>query len=320
VDGKPLPYARVEAFPGTVATSDASGNFLLVTTPGGPNSFTATRTFIDSNGSVSGMPGAKVIEFGKVQDDLLAGVSVPCSSVRSVAPSALKSLFTTKAATSKIVIKVGNVGLLSYQVIAMLTSGTVVASLYETLSDGTKGAGVTGAVMVLQGPSSSITLTEMPGNPGSYYATTTITPGARYSLTIDADHNGSIDGTGTVTAVGALAMTTPASGSTIAASTFTNAAWTDSASAASGYSVVYFASLAGSAGSATYMGSSRQFVPLNITNGSKLPAGSYNANLIGFSGPYSAGGNWTLTNNISGSTVSGKFISSSSAATTFILN
>ena len=318
VDGKPLPYARVEAFPGTVATSDANGNFVVVTTSTGANSFTASRTFIDTDGSVSGIAGAKVIEFGKVVDELAGLVSRPCGS--SVTPPPLPPT----PPTPNVVIRIGGVSLLSYQVNAYLINGAVVAMLNESVPpNGTIGAAVSGAIMVLTGPSGPVTLTETAGAPGMYMATlATPTPGARYTLTIDADHNGSIDGTGAVNAVGTLAWTLPLNGSTYPASTFTNAAWTDSGTAVAGYSVVYYATIMNTATGVTalasYTGSALSFNPVDMLSPTKaaLPAGPYTASLFGFSGPYNPGsGTWTETNNITGSTVSGKFYSFGTPAT-----
>ena len=317
VDGKPLPYARVEAFPGTVATSDANGNFVVVTTSTGANSFTASRTFIDTDGSVSGIVGAKVIEFGKVVDDLAGLVSRPCGS--TVTPPPLPPT----PPPPNITVRIGGVSLLSYQVNAYLVNGAVVAMLNESVPpNGTIGAAVSGAIMVLTGPSGPVTLTETAGAPGMYMATlATPTPGARYTLTIDADHNGSIDGTGAVNAVGTLAWTLPTNGSTYTASTFNNVAWTDSGTAVAGYSVVYYATIMNTATGVTalasYTGSALQFNPVNlVTPFGALPAGPYTASLFGFSGPYNPGsGTWTETNNITGSTVSGKFYSFGTPAT-----
>lgn len=305
VDGKPLPYARVEAFPGTATTSDANGNFVVTTTAGGPNSFTASRTFIDTNGSVSGMAGAKVIEFGKVDGgDLLQGlVKVPCTSVVPPTPP-------TPTTPPKVTIKIGGVGLLSYQVEAFLVNGVVEVLLNETLPDGSAGAEAAGALIELTGPGGAVKLSEQ--SAGVYIAYGfTYTPGARYTLTIDADHNGSVDGSGSVIAVGNLAWVTPLDGGTYAASSF-QAQWSDSASAVAGYSVTYFASIVNSGASAYayYTGSNTSFNPVDLANSSmSLPAGSYTASLYGFSGSFNPGGNWDQTNNISGSTVSGTFYS-----------
>lgn len=326
VDGKPLPYARVEAFPGTVATSDANGNFVVTTTVTGANSFTASRTFIDTDGSVSGMAGAKVIEFGKVVDELVGLVTRPCTSTPPTPP-------IPPTQPPKVTVKIGGVSLLSYQVDAFLVNGAACAILNESIPpNGTKGNAVSGAIMVLTGPTGSVNLTEQSGSAGMYCAVgLTVTPGARYTLTIDADHNGSIDGTGSATAVGTLNWTTPTNGSTQAASGFNNAAWTDSASGYAGYSVTYYASIVNSGGTtshaASYVGSAMNFKPVDIFSGASklnLPAGTYTGNLFAFSGPYGgSGGTWdAMANNITGSTVSGKFYSfgSPTSPITFTLN
>ena len=324
VDGKPLPFARVEAFPGTATTSDANGNFVVTTTAGGPNSFTASRTFVDTDGSVSGMAGAKVIEFGKVDGgDLLVGLTkVPCSSTVPPPPP------TPPLPPTAITIKIGGVSLLSYKINAYLFTGGACATVNEVLPDGNVGADVTGAIVKLNGPGGPYNLTEATsGTPGLYCAFFTPTSGARYTLTVDADHNGSIDGTGSVTAVGTITSVTPANGVTYSASTF-QPQWADSGTATSGYSVVYFVFISKSDQTAysMYTWSELQFTAYNLASGTPnqpLPAGTYTEQIFAFSGSYKPGsGNWEQTSNITGANVSGEFYSvgSPSSSITFTLN
>jgi hypothetical protein len=85
VDGTPLGNARVEATPGTVGYTDADGWALVRSAVGGTSStFTAYQTGIDVDGSLTGIPGAKFIEFGRVDDDL-AGPATGAST--AAAPS-----------------------------------------------------------------------------------------------------------------------------------------------------------------------------------------------------------------------------------------
>lgn len=311
VDGKPLPYARVEAFPGTVATSDANGNFVVTTTATGANSFTATRTFIDTDGSVSGMVGAKVIEYGKVVDELAGLVSRPCTN-----PPPAPPIPPTTPPT--VTVKIGGVSLLSYKAEVYMMNGVACAMLNESIPpNGTAGNTVSGAIISLKGPSGTISLPEISQSPGTYcaFGGSAVTPGATYTVNIDADHNGTVDGTGTATAVGTLAWTLPVNSQpSYSAATFTNAAWTDSAFGTTGYSVVYYAIIqntgTGSTSVATYIGSNLNFTPLDMTTKAPLLAGSYTASVMAFSGSYSAaGGSWVTSSNITGSTVSGRIYS-----------
>jgi len=80
VDGKALGNARVEATPGTVAYTDANGVALIRSAVGSTASkFTAYQTGIDVDGSLTGMAGAKYIEFGNVDVELVGLVTKPCS-------------------------------------------------------------------------------------------------------------------------------------------------------------------------------------------------------------------------------------------------
>jgi len=61
VDGKPLPNARVEATPGTIAYTDASGSALVRSTIGsGSSTYTAYQTGFDVDGSLTGMKGPNI--------------------------------------------------------------------------------------------------------------------------------------------------------------------------------------------------------------------------------------------------------------------
>lgn len=195
------------------------------------------------------------------------------------------------------------------------------------LPDGNVGADVTGAIVKLNGPRVPYNLTEATsGTPGYYCAFFTSTPGARYTLTVDADHNGSIDGTGSVTAVGTITSVNPTNGGNYAASSF-QPQWTDNGTATSGYSVVYFVFISKSDQTAysMYTGSELQFTAYNQASGipnQPLPAGTYTEQVFAFSGSYKPGsGDWEQTSNITGANVSGEFYSvgSPSGTTSFTL-
>jgi hypothetical protein len=151
-----------------------------------------------------------------------------------------------------------------------------------------------------------------------------VTAGKQYSLSIDGDGNGSIDGGGSAFALGTVEWTNPTDGATVDSSDFT-ASWSDSGSALGGdaYAPVYQAVISAADGSDTsiYIGTDRQFSVESLINpGEGLLPGEYTASVMGFSGAYSAG-MVTISNNITGQGVTGLFysFSNSSAAITFTI-
>jgi hypothetical protein len=186
---------------------------------------------------------------------------------------------------------------------------------------------VDGAKISLRDPSgNSADLTGVGQGSGSYYLQggLALTPGTRYTLTIDADGNGSIDGSGSAYAVGNVAWDPALGGSTHPSSGFV-AKWTDSASATPGYSPVYYAFLSNSSSDPNsldfdyYVGPALQFTPHSNAQGATpttpLRPGSYNGVLLAFSGAYSPAGNnnFTVSDNITGVGISGEFFSFSPA-------
>ena len=229
-------------------------------------------------------------------------------------------------------------GAVSYSVSAWVTSGTdsaVFAYVYELLPNGEQNLNepASGAKVVLTGPdNTAITLAELIPNSGYYYAATPITVGARYMLSIDIGSNGSIDGSGSVYAVGDVTWLSPSNGSTTSSANLT-ASWSDTGSVTPGYSVLYWVSITSTSSDtstgdvAMYTGSNREFlVKSGLNPGDNLKPGVYAASVLAFSGPYALGASsdFDITNNITGSTVSGQFYSWSavgqSAAATFTLN
>jgi hypothetical protein len=121
VDGKPLANARVEASPGTVAYTDATGSALVRTTIGdAPSTYTAYQTGFDVDGSLTGMPGAKYIEFGKVTEDVVGLVQKACTGdpVPSSGPANVRGSQGTP-----LVIKIGTITNLLYEATAFLAAG-----------------------------------------------------------------------------------------------------------------------------------------------------------------------------------------------------
>lgn len=330
VDGKPLPNARVEASPGTVAYTALDGSAKVISAVGS-STYTAYQTGFDVDGSLTGIPGAKYIEFGKVEEDLVGLVPRPCSGAQLTAPQRSAALRGSQG--QPLLIKVGVVKNLLYSATAIISSAGGAGSVSVTLE-----AGIPGPSGDLTNPipavGAKITIAETGGTPapltelagGTYFLTSglTVTPGKTYTLSIDADGNGSIDGIGRAVAVGDLAWSTPVDGASLAAAGLT-ASWTDTgtAQAASGYAPVYVASFVSSTtgDAASYIGTERQFSALSLTTGTALKPGTYQGSLVGFGGAFGqAGGSAQVSNNITGAGVTGLFYSLASApAITFTL-
>jgi len=327
VDGRPLPNARVEAFPGTVTRSDSNGEFYLVTTKGSNPTIVATRTYTDTTGSVSGMPGAKIIEFGKLDTDFLPLVPlVSCADALKSARTGSVPKAARASAPDDLVIKIGPVGELSYTVQASLNDsagGDFVLVMLDMLIPGVEGEEASEPV-----EGAKITLIDANGNAqvvppleqngqflGMYMLSNLdVVPGTRYTLQIDADNNGTIDGSGSVVAVGELAWTSPTEGAVLSRANFT-ASWSDSASIVDGYSPTYWVYItakdAGSEAYAAYLGSDRLFLVKQLMDPTlDLPAGEYNAGVYVFNGWAPVGeADFDVINNVTGSTVHGAFYS-----------
>jgi len=331
VDGKPLANARVEASPGTVDYTDATGSALVRTTIGGtPSTYTAYQTGFDVDGSLTGMPGAKYIEFGKVTEDVVGLVQKPCSGdpVPSSGPANVRGSQGTP-----LVIKIGTITKLLYEATAILVAGEGAAgNATVTLQQGLPGPDgslenpepASGAIITItQGGGTPVTLSELAPGTGFYAAMAglTITAGQSYLLSIDGDGNGSVDGSSRIFAVGDLAWVNPTEGATVSAANFT-ASWSDTGSVAgAAYAPVYevFMTQSASGDGAVYLGTDRQFAVTSEISGqgSPLMPGAYSASLVGFSGAFSqTGGGFQTSNNITGVGVTGLFYSVSATQPT----
>lgn len=317
VDGNPLPDARVEAFPGTSTRTNANGEFTLITARGSNPSIVATRTYIDSDGSVSGTPGAKVIDFGKLDTDfdlLYPLISCQDAMAGTISPPSMIGLTATDA--RNVTVTIGRMELLSYNVTGWLTDTDAVVVLSDLLPDGTTGDPSSNAIVTLIGPDG--TAYPMPETvladtrTGLYTVNLAVLPGDRYTLTVDADANGTIDGSGSLSAIGNIAWSNPIDGSDLSRFELT-ADWSDTAVGTAGYSPVYWAAFNSNDLNndtfAYYMGTERSFLVKDTATKSDLPAGSYTATLYGFSGAFQASAEYPVVNNITGSTVNGQFFS-----------
>jgi len=330
VDGTPLGNARVEASPGTSAYTDADGNALVRSAVGGTTtSYVAYQTGLDVDGSLTGIKGAKYIEFGKVDEDLVGLVTKPCTGDLGPTPGQKN---VRGSQNSPLTLKVGRVTGVLYQASAILTAGdgSTPGQITVIVEEGIPGEDgsiedpqpTSGAKVWFNEVGSSaaaLSLGELAAGSG-YYASLTgaaITPGKLYSVSIDGDGNGSIDGTGTAFALGAVEWTNPTDGDTVSAAKFT-ASWSDSGSDAGGasYAPVYQAVFSATDGSdaAIYVGTEREFlVKSAVMTDSDLAPGTYTASVLGFSGAISSNG-LTTSNNITGQGVTGQFYSMSSSS------
>lgn len=331
ISGQPLGNARVEASPGTAAYTDASGSALVRTAVGNtPSTYVAYQTGLDVDGSLTGIKGAKYIEFGKLEEDLVGLVQKPCTGDPGPTPGQpnLRGSMGTP-----LVLEIGRISGVLYQATAILSAddGTAAGQMEVILEQGVPGpdgmiidpmpaGGAKITFGEVRGTAAPIALTELAAGTGFYLAPAgmPITAGKQYLVSIDGDGNGSVDGTGTTFALGKVAWVNPTAGAIVAAAGFT-ARWSDSGSALGGasYAPVYDAVISGS-GAATdtafYLGTDRQFLVKSAlaSSAADLAAGTYTGSIIGFSGAL-AGGSGNTSNNITGAGVTGLFYSISGA-------
>jgi|GEM_PF-384017 len=332
VDGSPLGNARVEASPGTTAYTDADGNALVRSAVGGTaTSYVAYQTGLDVDGSITGIKGAKYIEFGKVEEDLVGLVQKPCTGEPSATPGQ-KNVRGSQG--SPLTLQVGRVTGVLYEASAILTgnSGSTPGQVQVIVQEGVPGPDGTledplptsgakvwfGEVGSSDAPQA---LSEIAPGTGLYVTLTgaAIIPGKLYSVSIDGDGNGSIDGTGSAFALGSVEWTNPEDGDTVSAADFT-ASWSDSGSESGGaaYAPVYQAILSSTGSTsdaAIYVGTDREFLVKSATrpDSEDLLPGSYTGTIIGFSGAVSSSG-VTTSNNITGQGVTGQFYSMSASS------
>ena len=326
VDGKPLGNARVEATPGGTAYTDADGSAQIIAAYGEKSTYTAYQTGFDVDGSLTGIKGAKYIEFGVVEEDVLTGlVKRSCTGASgSLAGAAPRTAAVIGTQGNPVVIKVGVLKDVIYDALATLSAGSGSSGAASVvLSAGPPGPDgklanpqpASGAKITLtENGGQAVALTEVAAGTGIYFTTggLTVTPGKSYTLSIDADGNGSVDGTGTVVAVGDLAWINPTKDKDVLATGFT-ASWSDTGTAAgnAAYAPVYLASMYGDSGDlAFYTGTDRQFSVISTMTGEPLKAGAYSASLVAFSGFYApTGGSLRIARNVSGAGVTGTFLS-----------
>ncbi|MGH8370521.1 MAG: hypothetical protein ACRESC_06025, partial [Gammaproteobacteria bacterium] len=239
-----------------------------VPTGDGDATITAARTYTDTDGSISGTKGAVVIDSGKASNISLTGLSsIPCTQVSSMtdnggqsdsvtiklgyigqasytivaylipddtAAASLKLLSVSgrhvpMALISRLESVAARHSTLARTRASAAVSAEVVAVLETVLPDGSPGDPVDNAAITLTDTDgNSTTLASLGSGSGVYDLTTNVVPGKRYTLSVDADKNGSVDGSGSVFVVGNLAWVKPTDGATLSADGLT-AQWSDSA-------------------------------------------------------------------------------------------
>ena len=195
VDGKPLANARVEATPGTVAYTDATGVASVRSAVGPtPSEFTAYQTGIDVDGSLTGTAGAKYIEFGRVDVELVGLVTKACSE-----PASGGQPSGTGSSGSPIGISIGVVKGV-YQAVAILGTAGGEGTLSVQLVQGVPGPGgelenpvpADGAKIYVSAQGGTPVMLASAGQGTGVYlspSTFPITAGKTYTLSIDVDGN-----------------------------------------------------------------------------------------------------------------------------------
>ena len=324
--------------PGVNGTTNTEGAASVWIAEGSPNpKMYAYKVSTNSDGRIPELPRtAKVIDIGYfVIDDL--GVVLPglvekdCASISpSSAPLGPQSGHPGSP-ENPFVIRLGPVGAAVYDVEARLlaSSGQAFVQIGQGIpgEDGEieESEPVDGArVTLLDGEGRSAVLTGLGGGSYSLEGGLSLTPGRRYTLSIDADGNGSVEGSGSLVAVGNVAWEGGLDGSTRPAQGFT-ARWSDSVSGVSGYSPVYYAIVSNGATKPEdydfdyYVGPAREFQPrsnaFGAAEGAPLKPGDYTGLLWAFSGAFAPAGrnDFTVSNNITGVGLSGRFYSFSQA-------
>ncbi|WP_333659927.1 carboxypeptidase regulatory-like domain-containing protein [Meiothermus cerbereus] len=318
----PLDGAVVTARPGLRAVTNRLGQASITVQKGGPVNFVATKTytdtFVDSRGNLIPKPGAKVIDIGKVYEDDLIGLDGRNYSRRPGPCPPESSQSVRAAATNPLPIRVAPAPEGFFQALALLQPGGIA---FVQLEKGIPNADgdlenaepASGAqITISDNTGRTATLTELA--PGTYIANSfDIVPGRRYTLSIDADGNGSIDGSGSAFAVGNVSWSNLVNGGSYSAASLT-ATWNDSAATQPGYSALYQVTFQRQGGSglsdfAFYVGSELSFAPRTQTDPpSPLAPGTYTVTLNAFSGAF-GGGNLDITDNITGVGMQGQIFS-----------
>lgn len=324
VDGKPLGNARVEATPGTATYTDANGNFNVTAAADGSAKYTAYQTGIDADGSLTGIQGAKYIEFGRVDEELVGLTRRSCTGASGALTQALEAQGTGPRGSegNPLKITVGSIGQEIYNVHAVLIGSAAQVIIEAGIPDEDGGLleshPASGVKMTLTSGATVSELDEIAVGSGIYMNTLlALEKGKTYQIAIDVDGNGSLEGQGTASIVGDLALTTPEQGGTYSSASFTPA-WTDTGKVIGGasYVAIYLVTIQSTSPEITaiayYTGTDSSFnvadlattiiqVGSDVTIGGPLPAGEYTLTLSAFSGyAAAASGNFTQSNNITG--------------------
>ncbi len=320
----PLANATVTSTPGTNATSDANGNFnvLVPTTGGYVPTISAYQTLVDVDGSLSGTPGASVIEFGEISTaGLLTGLTpVDCVTAQAADAGPARASGGGQPGSGPdepVQVVISELQNLTYQVqfeLALDDSGgaTLLGSVTIELSDGTSNP-ATAAEVTLIAPNQTIAVPTLLAGTGAFELDLAPIAGGQYTLLIDADGNGTTDGQGSLILPGKVAFTNPAPGSSVSGTGLV-ASWSDTASSTPNYAAYYQVVLtsaedAGTSDVATYLGTGRQFPATSAINpGGPLLPGPYTATIDIYGGAFALQtADGQAINNIRGPSATGTF-------------
>lgn len=313
VTGKPLAGATVTARPGLKAVTDARGFADVTVAANSQVKFfaqkTYTDTYVDDAGNLIPQKGSKVIEIGQVEDTLLVPlVKGPCTSGVSTKalgdPEDPIQIQTGLAPDNAFVYE------LTAQMVTQDDSTQLLVLLEQGVTDEEgeliEPEPTAGAIITLRGENGdTVEFSEGLGVPGFYTTASDakVTPGTRYTLLVDADGNGTVDGSGSCYALATPEFETPEEGETYSASGFT-AEWSE-ASPDAYYQVVFSGPELG-----IYAGTERSFTPEP-----ELTPGEYTGQILAFSClPQSSD-----AFNITGVGLRGQFLSYTTATTSFTL-
>jgi hypothetical protein len=241
--GKPLAGAVVTARPGLKAVTDANGVALITVKKDSKVDYVATKTYtdtyVDANGNLIAQAGSKVIEMGRVEtDDTLVPLTTgPCAGTESTSDTSKAVRVTTGP--------IGN-GDFSYSIEAIVNSGETAVIINRGIPDMDGNLidpeAASGAIIQVRTDSGTmVVLQEIAAGAGFYTTPGMQLPaagGERYTISVDADGNGSVDATASCVVPGTLAWVSPTDGGSYGSADFV-ASWTDTLTGHANYSPQY---------------------------------------------------------------------------------
>jgi hypothetical protein len=266
--GKPLDGAVVTAQPGLKAVTNAEGVALITVKKDAKIKYfaskTYTDTYVDASGNLISRPGSKVIEIGRVEaDELLAPLTTgPCTGSENTSDKSKAIRLETGP--------MGN-GDFAYDIQAYIASGQTSVIIQRGIPNMDGNLDIpepaSGAIIRVRTEAGmTLELQEILAGMGFYSNLMGQLPaagGERYTISVDADGNGSVDATAFCVVPGTLTWVSPMEGGSYLSADFVSS-WSDSISGRLGYSpqyLVVFSSSSSSELGAVYVGSALSFRP-----------------------------------------------------------